>query len=369
MAAIACVLRPTNVLIWAFLGLFALRNAGAKRAVLITQAAWIGCVFLPPLFRWGFLELMMEGRASVLVLNALLDHAYYGYWAFPPLTFLKFNVLHSFSGFYGHNDWHYYLSQGLPLLLTSFLPLALHALYTSVRTRCATSPAFQLSVTALAVVAVYSTIAHKEARFLYPLLPMLNVLSAKRLHDMDWTSKTKNRVLAGMILLNLPIAYYGSLVHQRGVVDVMEHLGTTGSEWTSVGFLMPCHSTPWKASMKGAGAAMGGGSAEGEKEMWALSCEPPLDLQSPQERDAYVDEADEFYADPPAFLQRHVGAEKRYSWPDRLVVFEALGNVWDGAGGGDGEGYVECWRGFNSHWHDDWRRRGDVVVYCRRGGL
>lgn len=45
MAAIACVLRPTNVLIWAAMGLFALRNAGAKKAVLITEAAWIGCVF------------------------------------------------------------------------------------------------------------------------------------------------------------------------------------------------------------------------------------------------------------------------------------------------------------------------------------
>ena len=29
-----------------------------------------------------------------------------------------------------------------------------------------------------------------------------------------------------------------------------------------------------------------------------------------------------------------------------------------------GSGYGECWRGFNSHWHDDWRRKGDVVVWC-----
>ena len=29
-----------------------------------------------------------------------------------------------------------------------------------------------------------------------------------------------------------------------------------------------------------------------------------------------------------------------------------------------GSGYGECWRGFNTHWHDDWRRKGDVVVWC-----
>jgi phosphatidylinositol glycan class B len=26
--------------------------------------------------------------------------------------------------------------------------------------------------------------------------------------------------------------------------------------------------------------------------------------------------------------------------------------------------YQECWRGFNSHFHDDWRRQGDVVLWC-----
>ncbi len=29
-----------------------------------------------------------------------------------------------------------------------------------------------------------------------------------------------------------------------------------------------------------------------------------------------------------------------------------------------GSGYAECWRGFNSHWHNDWRRKGDVAVWC-----
>jgi phosphatidylinositol glycan class B len=30
----------------------------------------------------------------------------------------------------------------------------------------------------------------------------------------------------------------------------------------------------------------------------------------------------------------------------------------------DGTLYSECWRGFNSHLHDDARRKGDVVVWC-----
>jgi phosphatidylinositol glycan class B len=42
MAAIACVLRPTNIMIWGFLGAFALWNCGSKRAVLVAEATWIG---------------------------------------------------------------------------------------------------------------------------------------------------------------------------------------------------------------------------------------------------------------------------------------------------------------------------------------
>jgi phosphatidylinositol glycan class B len=289
--------------------------------------------------------------ASVFLANALIDHAYYSAWTFPPLTFLKFNILHSVSVFYGRNDWHYYLSQGLPMLLTSYLPLALYALYRSLRRGSPSSPAFQLAVTVSGVVGIYSLIAHKEVRFIYPLLPMLHVLAAKVLHDLNWSIKTKNRVLVSMILFNVPIAYYATLVHQRGVIDVVQHLGATSNEWSSVGFLMPCHSTPWYSFT--------GGSWEG-KEMWALTCEPPVDVPV-EERDKYVDEADEFYEDPRSFVGKHIGEKKRYAWPERLVVFDSLlknsGHIW-------GDGYRECWRGFNSHFHDDWRRKGDVVVFC-----
>jgi len=291
----------------------------------------------------------------VFLANALIDKAYYGEWTFPPLTFLKFNVVHSLSVFYGRNDWHYYLSQGLPLLLTSFLPLALYALYRSLLVGRASSPAFQIAITIVGAISTYSLIAHKEVRFLYPLLPLLHVLSAKTFQDLSWSTKTKNRILAGMILLNLPVAYYTSMVHQRGVIDVMTHLGVTSNEWNSAGFLMPCHSTPWKSAL---------GGALDMKDMWALTCEPPIDME-PEARAAYVDEADQFYADPKAFAEKFVGDGKRYEWPERLAVFEALvkedggRSLWDGR-------YEECWRGFNTHWHDDDRRKGDVVVFCLR---
>lgn len=45
LAAFACVLRPTNVLVWLVLGGFALWNTNRrKRVVLVAEASWIGYV-------------------------------------------------------------------------------------------------------------------------------------------------------------------------------------------------------------------------------------------------------------------------------------------------------------------------------------
>lgn len=125
---------------------------------------------------------------------------------------------------------------------------------------------------------------------------------------------------------------------------------TKGMNHTTVGVLTPCHSIPWRSHL-----------VYKEIDAWALTCEPPLGL-SEEEKLTYVDEADEFYADPNAWMGREMGREGR-EWPMYLVFFEALqGVVKDLAA----ERYEECWRGWNSHWHDDWRRKGDVVVWCEK---
>lgn len=100
---------------------------------------------------------------------------------------------------------------------------------------------------------------------------------------------------------------------------------------------------------------------------------------SPQDKATYLDEADHFYADPVAFLRanfpapprkggnpkKRVREETRYQWPERLVMFEVLEReVLKGYLGGGESKYRSCARFWNSHFHDDKRRKGDVVVYC-----
>jgi phosphatidylinositol glycan class B len=332
-------------------------------------------------------------RSLVAILTALCDRLFYGMWTFPPLRFVHFNIAQSLAIFYGSNRLDYYLTEGMPLLLMSMVPFALVGLFQSAASsfRRAFKPAqtslkdvvpSMLTWTSAFMIATLSLISHKEARFLYPLLPLLHLFVASPLAHFARRPKSwRSLLVLGLFSINIAIAMYTSRVHQRGVVDVMdflrsEHESKTGSGNTTVAFLMPCHSTPWRSHL-----------IHSNIDAWALTCEPPIDVPFEQ-RDTYEDEADIFYNRPFVWLKQNMenlvmvnsmddksnkwdGQErnidgrvtgKRRSWPQHLVFFQQLEpqmKVYLKSAP-----YRECWRGFNTDWHDDWRRQGDVVVWC-----
>ncbi|KUL88447.1 hypothetical protein ZTR_05504 [Talaromyces verruculosus] len=406
-AALACVLRPTNIIIWACIAGFAAYQCPRSSVFILVR------------------ESILCGSA-VLGLSVLIDRLFYGVWAFPIFQFLYVNVAQSIAIFYGHNDWHYYLSQGYPLLLTTALPFSLIGLYKSLRSGDEAtfnrrgSIKFQLATVSLVMPAVLSIIAHKEVRFIYPLLPALHILTAEPLVSffLPAISSSSNAqlprrlTLLFLVLVNIFIAYYTTLVHAPGPTEVLAFLRARhnahqegyghllaprplfgGSDKPvpappknmTVGFLMPCHSTPWRSHL-----------VFPSIEAWALSCEPPVGLDEAQKK-AYLDEADQFYANPTEFLQHHMigglwyiprrpsymstlpprsppGAyyshqqahplkEPLYhEWPDYLVFFAQLEPTIRTAL--RSSSYGECWRTWNTAWHDDSRRKGDVVVWC-----
>jgi phosphatidylinositol glycan class B len=333
----------------------------------------------------------------------LSDRAYYSIWTLPPLRFLYFNIAQSLAVFYGRNRPDYYFTEGLPLLLTTALPFAAVGLWQALRVSALTDDASplnhgilsRLARTSIVMPLMLSLISHKEVRFLYPILPFLHILSARPLSTfLPPHARPSRRTVAGLLLLtNITIAGYASQVHQRGVIDVLHYIRhkhesrnnlsshTTSSPPaavlnTTVGFLMPCHSTPWRSHL-----------VYPEINAWALTCEPPIDVPLDQ-RDMYLDEADEFYINPgpkrwlrdnmesintitssgsrsAQFLASQdpkFRAKYRRPWPQNLVFFAALEDELKEVL--KDTRYKECWRGFNSHFHDDGRRIGDVVVWC-----
>lgn len=47
-------------------------------------------------------------------------------WVLVQLNFLKFNVLQNLATFYGSHPWHWYFTQGLPVILGPHLPFFIH---------------------------------------------------------------------------------------------------------------------------------------------------------------------------------------------------------------------------------------------------
>ena len=134
-------------------------------------------------------------------------------------------------------------------------------------------------------ISIYSLAGHKEWRFLHPVLPVLHVFAAKSLVDLyhqaavPLVEKAKKkasftlpirRFHICMLLLNIPILIYVIFFHSRAQIDVMHYFRSLPEdEVRSVGFLMPCHSTPWQAYLHKPNWSDG-------RRFWALGCEPPL---------------------------------------------------------------------------------------------
>ncbi|KAL0076653.1 Alg9-like mannosyltransferase family-domain-containing protein [Phycomyces blakesleeanus] len=331
LASLACLMRPTNGIVWLFLGLHLLANR--------------------PRYRW---EIAFEAATIVsiaVIINTLLDtHIYTGSWynvfhepVIAPLTFFRLNVLASVSLFYGVHPWHWYISQGLPVMTTTLLPLVVYGVWriqksfnnnTSIR-------ALPFLKLVLWVVSVYSLLSHKEFRFLFPIFPLLLIFAAFGLEQVP-SKKWRRWIVIGLVGTQLPLSIYLSLWHQRGVMDTMLWLRQEArNSPISIHVLMPCHSTPYQSILHSKSTPIK-----------FLTCEPPLVGQSTA---GYMDEADVFYADPVAFVSTFD------TWPTHIVMFESvqaqLKNTL--------HQYEICKRFFNSHWHDDWRRQGDILVLCR----
>ncbi|KAL8899143.1 MAG: hypothetical protein Q9192_001714 [Flavoplaca navasiana] len=344
--------------------------------------------------------------STVLASSAIVDRLYYQAWTFPPLRFLYFNLAQSLSVHYGRNDWHYYLTQGYPLLLTTFLPFALIGLYQSLFPQDPlTQPLLtanikrQLATTSILVPFILSFISHKEVRFIYPLLPPLHLLSAAPFatYFFSNTSKhiTRKRLILTLILtINLVLAIFTTTLYQQAPLTTLAYLrsraisdqGNTTSTITAA-FLTPCHSTPWRSHL-----------IHPSLKAWALTCDPPLHL-APSQHATYLDEADQFYQSPTHWLSQHLGRPPKNSKEQQLrlsALETATGVSWDGKVGyidekgrererkkawtgyvvafGQleeelgaylrGSGYGVCWRGWNGWGHEDWRRRRGMVVWC-----
>mmetsp|Transcript_4835 Transcript_4835/g.4833 ORF Transcript_4835/g.4833 Transcript_4835/m.4833 type:complete len:552 (+) Transcript_4835:2304-3959(+) len=342
IAFISCIVRPTNGIIWLYLGFnFIIKNYKLEKQ---------------PCKLIKLIVILAVELGLILLINTGLDYAFYGKVTFPLYNFIEFNVIRNLSIFYGVAPWHFYIFQGVPIILMTYLPWFLHSAIVLEKYRSLPGQV------AIVMISAFSLIDHKEIRFIYPLQPIFILMVAYSIYETrQKLQRFYNFLVPIIIILNVAIAIFFTRIHEKGVIDIVQYLGNN-PDIESFGFLTPCHSTPWQSHINNPNLV---------NNSWFLTCEPPLHLtsRSLEEIRSYRDESDQFYDSPTEYLRNHflLFSESRNmdskNWPSRLIIFEPLENFMT-----DflrGSNYFECERFFNSYFHWDDRRKGDIIVYCR----
>lgn len=265
------LIRPTNGIIWGFLGIeFLIRNYHVEPFSKLVKLVGV---------------LMIE-FGVVLGINIGIDYYFYEVITIPIYNFFEFNVIKNLSIFYGVAPWHFHIFQSIPILLMTYLPFFLHS-FTLKRYR-------NLHQLVLIVVIGFLMISHKEFRFLYPIQPILILLVAGSINQLQ----NIKILVYGIILVNILIGIFFTQIHERGVIDVV-NLIKEDSSIKSVGILTPCHSTPWQSHLHRKDLEFN------QKTIWSLTCEPPLHLTKGNLETIlnYRDESDQFYDNPIGFIE------------------------------------------------------------------
>jgi len=206
------------------------QNSRRAAAWLVAATSFFRCDVLILLFTVGLTMLIrremtidqafrtgiMTGVTSLL-LTVPMDSILWGRWLWPEGEVLFFNTVENKSSEWGTSPWHWYATSALPkaMLLTSLLiPLSMiripEIFETMVLKRNEKNAAvgynyfdarvlpFVLPI--ICFVGLYSTLPHKEMRFIFPALPMLNLSAAlglARLHNAAFPELKIDKEAAG----------------------------------------------------------------------------------------------------------------------------------------------------------------------------
>lgn len=309
-AGLGVVVRPTNALFWVPVAVHALlKNINMKRndgkRILwknILDILVIG--ILPIVLFW-------------IIISIAIDSVFYGRIVFVMWNFIKFNVIENRAHAYGVQPWHWYFSQGLPVMLLTMLPLVIGSLWYARRNgRQGDLPYPVLPLVLIAFLCgTYSLFAHKEFRFIFPILPLCMMYCGHGLAHLQriWEQRGNmfKLTIVFILLTNVAAIGYFCLVHLRAPIDVMQllHKRTLANNETlsaqSIQFWMPCHHVPGNSHMHNS-----------KVNLHMLDCSPDFSGDK-----NHIDEADRFFSDPGQFIRENVHSIPP---PDYVVMYERL---------------------------------------------
>lgn len=258
-------------------------------------------------------------------IGCIVDRLLYGFWAIPFIGNFHFNVILGLGSLYGTHPWFWYVIAGLPAIAGILTPLFIFEYLRYVKTKFAkTKDRWQIREEVLFVIigsyiTLHSYSAHKEFRFILPILPFVCVISGRVIQSLVVYCERSVSIFASCLvvvlaLFNIPQIYFLGRIHQRGplcvnssiTTHIQQQMKASNLSSVSIHYLMGCHSTPLYSHLH---IPVRESVYQGPFPIEAryLDCSPQCrtDAQS-------ICESDRFERDPYAFIQEE--------YLDRLVL-------------------------------------------------
>lgn len=145
-----------------------------------------------------------------VTISVLVDSYFWQKWLWPELWGFFYNVVQGSSSNWGTSPWYYYFLSAIPRLLMLSLPCVAVALRSSAYYRIAQ----RLVIPNLLFVAIYSIQPHKEARFIFYVVPPLTAAAALGAASLTTSAPAKNTNSSsnGALFKNLTTAILGGAV-------------------------------------------------------------------------------------------------------------------------------------------------------------
>ncbi|GAM22656.1 hypothetical protein SAMD00019534_058310, partial [Acytostelium subglobosum LB1] len=299
ITTIAFMIRPTTALMWLYLvPLYMLTSIRSMKQ----------------LVQFLFRDVLLAASIT-LAMVIVVDYCFYKEITLVPYNFLYYNIVRNFSALYGTHPFHWYFTNALPVVAFTLLPLVIlgcQRLYT-VQQRGGGGGANRLHLVGVTLVTVtlYSCLAHKEFRFIFPIVPLMMIYAGYYIStSVDQQpittivantgtaapAKTRgiknHKAILLLLLLNIPMAMFFAHFHQRSPIDVMHYIREeispnhqTNSTSASIHFIMSCHATPYQSYVHNPHLSLK-----------ILECPPPLNEEDGMnERDLFSDNPQRYF--------------------------------------------------------------------------
>lgn len=180
-----------------------------------TNALWL--LIIPQISLHRLIPPFAVSFLLSLTISVAVDSYFWQKWLWPELWGFVYNVVQGSASDWGTSPWHYYFRSAIPKLLLN--PITPAFIYMGLQSSAYSRLVQRLLIPNLLFVAIYSLQPHKEARFIFYVVPPLTAAAALGATSLITSAKrSTNTLLQSLTTPLLSLTVVASFVASAGML-------------------------------------------------------------------------------------------------------------------------------------------------------